>query len=753
MSAIVVDNQTEVARERQRSVSIEGAVEPGVAQRSLLYRVAPHAAVLMALFAMAVVATWPLFPNLGGYVIDKNNPLYSVWLMAWQAHALVTDPMGIFNTTIMYPIEGTLAFDELAFTEAVLAAPLYWLTGNPVLSHNALLFSTFILAGYGGWLLVRELTGSAWAAFVGATALGFSFYMFNHLPHQTLINAQWIPFILLSAYKLLWTHSWRWAAAMSAFFALQALSGHYLAFYTGLLLGSFFVYYFLVQRRLFSWGLVGKVASSLLVAMLVILPIALPYASIQSGYGFKRNLFEVERFSNTLASFLAVFRGSPVYQRLLAPFADPGPWAVDRAAFPGFATLLLAVAAVPLSVRYSRKLRRDESPAVVNHGPSALGKHAVFFGLVALLSAFLSLGPSLQITYAPSVYDPEAIKPIMPLPYLLLHDWVPGFQSMRVVSRIGVLTTVSLAVLAGIGAFFVLRWFGRLLSGHQLSRLALPALAVMMALLPVAESWSAPIKMEPVGTRQAVPPVYRWLAVQPPTIILEYPMTHYKRGETSVVMANTYQYYSTYHWQRMINASVAIRPFAHSAVVRETEECFPCPRSLEALWALGVEYVVVHLENLSDPQREEFLWRATSPAAKVLDHFELVEEWGSDRVYRLKGPRSIEQLKALLPPGSSILLDDPANDPTLRPDELVYGGYMAALAFYLREHTQYGDSRLTFGQAIKEWDTDNRPEFALLWASTDPTVAGYRPENRVWANEFVALYKRGTGIAGVERAP
>ncbi len=80
--------------------------------------------------------------------------------MAWQAHALATDPLGIFDTNILYPFKGTLAFDEISFTEAVLVAPIYWLSGNPVLSHNLLLLASFALSGYGAWLLVRELTGS-----------------------------------------------------------------------------------------------------------------------------------------------------------------------------------------------------------------------------------------------------------------------------------------------------------------------------------------------------------------------------------------------------------------------------------------------------------------------------------------------------------------------------------------------------------------------------------------------------------------
>src|SRR5439155_3433255 len=107
--------------------------------------------------------------------------LNSLWIMAWQAHALVKNQAGMFDTNIMYPFKGTLAFDELNFYEAVISAPIYWLTGNPVLSNNALLLLTFILSGYGMWLLVRELSGKSSAGFVAWLAIAFSFYCMDQL--------------------------------------------------------------------------------------------------------------------------------------------------------------------------------------------------------------------------------------------------------------------------------------------------------------------------------------------------------------------------------------------------------------------------------------------------------------------------------------------------------------------------------------------------------------------------------------------
>ncbi|MEO5951598.1 MAG: hypothetical protein ABIQ44_03930, partial [Chloroflexia bacterium] len=59
-----------------------------------------HLAVLLGFALLTTVATWPMLPQLGGYVIDKGDPLYSVWAMAWQAHSLTTDPLHFYDANI-----------------------------------------------------------------------------------------------------------------------------------------------------------------------------------------------------------------------------------------------------------------------------------------------------------------------------------------------------------------------------------------------------------------------------------------------------------------------------------------------------------------------------------------------------------------------------------------------------------------------------------------------------------------------------
>src|SRR5439155_15483151 len=100
------------------------------------------------------------------------------------------------------------------------------------------------------------------------------------------------------------------------------------------------------QRPSRLWPFVGKMAAAVGAGVLAMLPVIVPYVQVQGSHEFTRGIFEVERYSNRLASFLAVYQGNPLYRALLAPFADPGPWPWERAAFPGLGVLLLSLIAI-----------------------------------------------------------------------------------------------------------------------------------------------------------------------------------------------------------------------------------------------------------------------------------------------------------------------------------------------------------------------------------------------------------------------
>ncbi|MEQ1912994.1 MAG: hypothetical protein ABMA15_29530, partial [Vicinamibacterales bacterium] len=116
------------------------------------------ATVLMT--ALSVLVTWPQSRFLSSQVIAHHDPFFSIWRLAWVAHALRTAPLQLFNANIFHPAKGALAFSDATMLEGLLGAPLLWVGAPPVLVYNLLLLAGFIGSGVAMFVLTRHLTGS-----------------------------------------------------------------------------------------------------------------------------------------------------------------------------------------------------------------------------------------------------------------------------------------------------------------------------------------------------------------------------------------------------------------------------------------------------------------------------------------------------------------------------------------------------------------------------------------------------------------
>src|SRR6185503_12295432 len=147
----------------------------------------------------------------------------------------------------------------------------------------------------------------------------------------------------------------------------------------------------------------------------------LPYLNLQQKEGVSRTLIEAEHGSATLGSYLHAPVTNLVYGRtgLLRPAADDPLKqyeSTERELFPGFVATALAI------LGFIRTRNRD------------LGLLSSSLAIVAVTGLLLSLGPL-------------GIRPL----YAALHEWVFGFQAVRVPARFSILVFFAIAGLAGIG--------------------------------------------------------------------------------------------------------------------------------------------------------------------------------------------------------------------------------------------------------------------------------------------------------------
>jgi hypothetical protein len=159
--------------------------------------------------------------------------------------------------------------------------------------------------------------------------------------------------------------------------------------------------------------------------------------------------------------------------------------------------------------------------------------------------------------------------------YRWLYDHIYAFRGFRAPARFAILACCTMSVLAGFGFLFLER---RLLHGRPARRLLLVTALVAVGV----ESGSSPIALAAQPT--ALPPVYRFLQSEAPSVIVEFPMSVYEA---------TYMFWSTYHWHSLVNGYSGYEPW-DALDTRALMQTFPDDESVARLKALQVRFVLVH---------------------------------------------------------------------------------------------------------------------------------------------------------------
>ena len=627
--------------------------------------------------ALTLVLTWPLVLNPAGSVLSKvpDTDLY-MWTLAWDTHALTHQPLAIFDANIYYPQRRTLAYSENLLGDVVFAAPVLWLTGNPVLALNVTALATCLLCGLGAYVLARRVGVGTAGAVICGLVFAFSPPRFLRLGQLHLTSIHWIPFTLASLHAYLDDGRRRDLRLAAGFFSLQALSSGHGAVFVTIAAAGLLVYRFALGEPL---ALVKRARDFGLAGALILAPailVMVPYLAVQQETGLRRSL---EDWAVPASSFLA----SPthVHRFLLTAFSRSS---VNRDAlaflFPGYLPLVLAAAAL---VRREPPLA-DAPPvsrgdvwhavavaleiialaclavviAAVVHGPFRLRVNdlvlvsvrapwravLVLAGVVVLRASLGRRAPFSLTTRLRHALDrrrrlsPPLGRDARTFYFLLLMlglwlsigpplslwpavYWLPGMNLIRVPSRFTLMAMIGLAVLAGVG-------FDRLTRGLAPARRI--ASAWLVGALLVAEFVVIPFGTSPF--RVDIPPVDRWLDSQPkPFAIAEVPIPPLGDGGAWDRRQTEYMLHAMAHWQKTVHGYSGMRLPLHEDLYQKLRT-FPDARSLDALRQLAVTYVVVHTDLYPEGQ-----WPIVEGRMdEYRDSLRLEHADGAGRVYSLR---------------------------------------------------------------------------------------------------------------------
>lgn len=504
-------------------------------------------------FAAAVTATaWPLPAHLGSALPDPaagGDPLgvwnrldldLVIWILTTVARGLRDHPLTLFDARMFHPAPDLLAGSENLLGLAPISAPIYWLTGNPVLTYNVTVLVVVWLTAVGTYATVRAWTESRLAALVAGTALGLCPYLVAGWARLHWSAISLFPIVLLLTDRAARDPSPRRLAVLSAVTAVQILAGVYVAFELAALLACFVPVVLWIHRNRAWWKVVG----ALVVSALPSVPLALAY----------------ERYARTTAH-----HGLEEALELLRAFAMPitatGALVVRQLTLP-----VVVLAAIGASG--TRGLERPARLALL---------------LAAGLGFLLALGPD------------TSLLPWTDLPgiYRVAMDVVPGFDQIRGPARFLAVPFVALAVLAGLGAADLARIAQGRIAGRAVAA-GLAALVAFLVLHRLPESGVALAEADPEGR-----PVDRWLREHGnDDVVMEIPTGGSALQFQRLLATGEYLRGAAVHGQRLVNGYTGHPPRSHR-LISTIARGLPEPDALADLCALtGVKYLVVHYDKL-----------------------------------------------------------------------------------------------------------------------------------------------------------
>jgi Dolichyl-phosphate-mannose-protein mannosyltransferase len=486
---------------------------------------------------------------------NQGDPALNTWVLDWESHAFLHEPSNFFNGNIFFPFGEALKYSELMLP----LMPPFWLidalSGNPILAHNLVLLGLSVFCLLSTYLLVRRLVGSE-AAILGAVSFTYSGYVFMHQTHLQLLTLGFFPLAFLALFRMLERRRVRDGVFLGVSTALLTTASlYYGAIWVVCLCLILVADAVRIRWPDRSWLLAG--GSAIGVSTLLIGPIAYVYGEFQSRVPFVR---DPTGFGIRPLDFLTPAPGSLLYPNLFewATARQPGS-VVEHGFFLGFAVLSLAVAG---GMMFVLTMRRPNNARL-----GRANREIAYLALAGAVSLVIALGPSVH-----------GIR----MPFSLFHDFVPGFGSIRAVSRLAVPALLTAGVLAS--------WLLAKLTGRLSTDTALLVVTGVVA-FALLEMFVRPMP----STVEATPDVMVRLSEAPPGAAIELPMRQVFDAKYALIEGSR-MLSSLGDWRRRFNGYSGAAPPGYLDVIEEVSR-FPQPSAIRVLKDLHIRYVVLHGEG------------------------------------------------------------------------------------------------------------------------------------------------------------
>lgn len=550
-------------------------------------------AVLALLVCGALAMIHPVLAAPSSRIIGlPGDNIQYVYAAGWIAEALRTGASPFVDPRINAPNGLALTATDVPYAGYIAVAPLTWVFG-PVFGYNAQLALAHFLSGLCAYLWIQRLTGNRLGGLVAGLAFMLAPFRLAHsYGHPQMVSTYPLPLFFWALDASLRTQPNRKALAglVGATFLLGAASQYYLVI--GLICGVVYALLTLATRRVRLASQVWLVVPAILIGALLA---AAPYLmTARNGIYTPYSIEGTRMWSASPMNFVTPSHLHPLWGSFIEQRRPETLWG-EKTLYVGIVPGILAL----IALRHS-------------------DRRLVWTG-TALAAAILALGTDLHTGNVPLRPD----DPIW-LPAYYLHQ-LPGMNLMRVWARFGVVTILFVALLAGVGAAYLVQRNG--VSEHPdnsavagSDRSVQPHLIVLsIGIIGLAALDLMPGRIDEY-TVLTPRPIDHWLAQQPGDFTV---------GFVPVIDATT-NYYILFGTLTHEKRTIAFMHQAHIPPIfqdfNERSRGFPDSVSAQRLRELGIRYLLLE-KPIFDGTRA-FRWSVVEQRLAETPELRVVREIG-----------------------------------------------------------------------------------------------------------------------------
>jgi hypothetical protein len=382
---------------------------------------------------LTILFTWPLAENFTTFV---NGNIQDVFHELWYLHLGSTGTYGpffLFSTPLSYyPTGAPLYFQVLSPFNTL---NFMWMSPilGEIVSYNILYMFTFFFAGFTTYVFVKYLTKNNYAAFLAGLAFAFApIHTGQGFAHLNIMSVEFLPLFAYFMVKMAREQNMWNSVYVGIALVLNAMCDLHMFLLATTMLAIYVVYTFLTQRKLIA----NKGYIHRFIVFGAFSAVTLFAVYFQTIYGL---LFVPQSIGSSSSVTRFISAKSADLVSFFIPSSD-NPF-LSRY-FASINTQIGKVAQVP----------NISGTAYVGYSVLALGllglvffwkrKDLYFWGVLALVGAWLALGPYIQVDGV-----------LTPIPGLwgYLYYVIPLLNSFRAPYRFDYLVAFGLAVLAGYG--------------------------------------------------------------------------------------------------------------------------------------------------------------------------------------------------------------------------------------------------------------------------------------------------------------